>query len=156
MADKPETSPRVAMRLGDAGPAIDARADREISNETRADAIRRMVERYDWVTDADRPKFTVAEWKLVCNALNASLFQSAAQLRTIWAVITDTIKIDRLDKKWDVNGASLIKKFRELTPGQLVATIDVVERFWIETRRGNPHVKVPGEIIAPVAVEVPR
>lgn len=145
MADKPETSPRVAMRLGELAPTVDARADHEVSNETRADAIRRMVERYDWITDADRPKFSVPEWKLVCDALNGTMFHSAEQLRMIWGEVADAIKLDSLDKKWDVNGASLVKRLRELSAGQLVATIDAVEQFWIEVARGDPSAKVPGE-----------
>jgi hypothetical protein len=133
------------MRLGDIGPAVDARADHEVSNETRADAIRRMVERYQWVTEADRPELSVAEWKLVADALNGTMFHGAGQLGILWAEIADAIKLEALDKKWEVNGAALVKRLRALTPGQLVATIDVVERFWIEVARGDQSAKVPGE-----------
>jgi hypothetical protein len=143
--DKPETSPRVAMRLGELAPTVDARADHEVSNETRADAIRRMVERYEWVTEADRPKLSVGEWKLICDALNGTRFHSAEHLRMIWGEVADAIKLDALDKKWDVSGAALTKRLRELSAGQLVATIDAVEQFWIEIARGDQGAKVPGE-----------
>jgi hypothetical protein len=141
------TPPRVSMRLGELAPLVDARAEDE-TNEGRAQAMRVMVERYNWlVYSAARPRFSVPEWRLVCDALNGSMFRDRPDsLGFLWAQVADAITLNGADRKWEVDGPALVKRLRALTPGELIATVDVVERFWIEVGRGNQGAKVPGEV----------
>lgn len=147
--EKPKLSPQVSMKLGELAAVVDARADHEIDNASRAEAIRVMIARYEAIVARDLPVLSAGEWKLVADTLNGTVMRDypdpdGDRLRMIWAGISDGIRLDGLDKKWDVNGVALIEKIRSLTHGQLVALVDTVERFWIAVAR-KEQPKVPGE-----------
>lgn len=147
--EKLKISPQVSMKLSDLAEVVDSRVDGEPDNASRSHAIRVALARYESVCRRDIPTLSVAEWKLCCDALNGVWLNdypdpSGDRLRFVWAEIADGIRLNQVDRKWEVDGAALVAKIQGFTQGQLVAFIDVVEGFWRDVgRREDP--KVPGE-----------
>jgi len=141
-----KTYPLVSFRLGVLAPVVDARIKGDRDNGARAEALREMVARYDLICRRDQPKFSVAEWKLICDVMNGVwTSDGGANIPMIWAEVSDGIRLNAVDKKWRVKGAALVEKIRALTAGQTIAVLDTVERFWVEVANGNQDAKVPGE-----------
>lgn len=82
---------------------------------------------------------------LIVDALNGTLMD-ANTAKLLWAEIEDSIKLDHLDKKWQVEGKALVEKIRNLNEIQSLAIIDAAERFWIEQREGEEAEKALCEI----------
>ena len=109
----------------------------------RSATIRRALQRYAEVCERDRPRLSVAEWRLCCDALNGhSLTDQPAH----WAEhsITDGVVLSGLDSKWGVSWPELRDKLNALSHGGWVALVDEAERFWSAVSRGEEP-KVPGE-----------
>lgn len=75
-----------------------------------------------------------AEASLLCEAMNGVL-HTENDVHLFWAGIDDAIRLDRLDAKWDVDGAALVDKLRDLGPCAAQAIVDAVERFWRDPNR---------------------
>lgn len=81
-----------------------------------------------------------AEASLVCEACNGSWVFAGADPQAddcLWwpAQVVDAIRLNQLHRKWEVDAESLLAKLRSLTPPQLVAVKDAIERFWDEPER---------------------
>jgi hypothetical protein len=127
---------QVAFRLGDLeGPILLRSA--EPTGAAASATLRRIVARYlDLVEDElTGIELTEAEAALVCDALNGLWMGEAAAVRLLWAEVADAIAHDALDAKWGVEGEALVSKLRRLTPGQRLALLDAVERFWQQPDR---------------------
>jgi len=86
--------------------------------------------------------FSEGEAALICDALkDYQLDKNINQIGLIWADLEDSIQINQLDKKWGVNGQELIHKCQSLTPCQVFAVADAVEKFWFK-RESNPQEKL--------------
>lgn len=141
-----KTYPQVTMKLGPLAPLVDSRVHGEPDNGSRSEAIRQMIARYDLICQRDQPKLSVAEWKLICDVMNGVWTSDGGpHLPLIWAEVSDGIRIDGLDKKWNVDGGALVERLRTLTQGQTIAVLDEVERFWRAVGR-KEQPKVPGEV----------
>jgi hypothetical protein len=97
----------------------------------------RDLERYFALLRDTLPTVPLAENEamLVCDALNGIIIDPHTYKLTyklIWAQVDDAIHIDRLDRKWDVDGQALVSKLRGLTAAQCLALADAVERFWLD------------------------
>lgn len=110
----------------------------------RSSVLQRIIGRYAETVRRSTPTLTVDEWKLLCDAMNGTLHESAVSIAAVWQEIEDTILLDAIDAKWGVEGPALVKKLKRLDYAGQVAVVDVVERYWTATRRGETA-KVPGE-----------
>ena len=71
----------------------------------------------------------MAEACLIVDSLNGSIMD-ANTAQVLWAGIADSIRLDGLDKKWDVDGPALVEKLQGLNVLQAMALVDAAERFW--------------------------
>jgi hypothetical protein len=91
----------------------------------------REIERlYALYSDAiNDVKLTTAEACLIVDMLNATMMDERSA-RMLWAEADDAIRLDGLDKKWNVDGNELVVKLRSLTTIQAMAFVDASDRFW--------------------------
>jgi len=105
--------------------AIEARqADRSFSETGR-----RMLERYLYLLQVSMPDFSEAEASLIVDALNGTIFHKET-VSLLWAEIEDASRSGGLAEKWQIDGASLLARLRDLTPFEALAVVDAVEQFW--------------------------
>lgn len=71
------------------------------------------------------------EISLILDSCSGTLFESHT-VPLLWANIADSIRLDGLDWKWNVEGSALVKKLQGLSYAGGLALVDAVERFWIE------------------------
>ena len=71
----------------------------------------------------------LAEASLIVDSLNSSLYD-ANSARMLWGGIEDSVMLEGLAEKWDVDGPALVEKLRGLNEIQSLAIIDASERFW--------------------------
>lgn len=113
--------------------ALTARTGRTSTSLT---AQRELERYYTLLADELRTvMLTEPEAKLVVDANNGVLWEPHT-MRLLWAGTEDAITGDGLDRKWDVDGPALVAKLRALTPGQTVAVVDAVERYWAAVSGG--------------------
>lgn len=74
---------------------------------------------------------TPNEALLICDALNGT-FIDVYTAQLLHAEIEDSLP-DGLAEKWDVDGAALVAKLRDLSLLQQMAVCDAVERWWRNT-----------------------
>lgn len=84
---------------------------------------------------------TRGEACLCCDANNGigsmDLLGGGEQTEWRWwpANVEDAIRLNRGDQKWGVDGPALVAKIRSMTPVQLCAVADAMERFWRQPER---------------------
>ncbi|WP_019022937.1 hypothetical protein [Thioalkalivibrio sp. ALE23] len=102
-------------------------------------AINTAVDRYLEVVRRSMPAFQLNEWGLIFESLNGVWMQEGAGMieGSLKLGISDSISLDRLDQKWEVEGDALLAKLQALTYCQQVAVIDAAERFWSQPNRGS-------------------
>ncbi len=66
---------------------------------------------------------------LIVDTLNGALLD-AATAHLLWANVEDSIKLEGLADKWNVDGPALVEKLRGLSAFHCMALIDATERFW--------------------------
>lgn len=127
MPFKNEDFPRVQFRSGDElDRELAARADKGRSIHAVA---KRDLERYYELLGHSIPTFTVNEAMLIVDALNGVLLR-AESISILWANVADGIRHDGLAEKWEVDGATLVERLRNLTYFEAMAIGDAVERSW--------------------------
>jgi hypothetical protein len=110
----------------------------ELERGGAADIVRRDLARYYQLLREEERRLPLSEqeWNLLRDALNGVLFDAIAW-RFLDHEIADAIRLNRLDAKWGVDGSALIETLRTLCPGQTLAAVDAVERWWRDqVRRG--------------------
>lgn len=131
-------SPRIQFRATKSGKELEERTSlpQDIKPTEKdaliSDTAERDLERYYAVlklTLARIPTFTESEAMLLVDSLNGYLL-TPEMPHLLWANVADAIHMDGLDKKWDVDGAALINRLREMTPFEQLAISDAVERAW--------------------------
>lgn len=101
----------------------------------RSHRINQIADRYlEILRRTSLPEFSEAEWNLLRDALNGVLHEPAANVRGVWMGVQDAIELDGLDAKWDVDGAALIKKLRDLSYTHEVALAEAIEEWWAGQR----------------------
>ncbi len=128
-------SPVVAFRAGLQEEALAAR----IRPGVPADDLpgqysmvaRRDLERYYALLERELAQLHLSEGEalLLCDAGNG-LLSEPQTMQLLWAQVDDAIRLEGLDRKWDVDGPALVAQLRALTPGQAFAVTDAIERFW--------------------------
>lgn len=108
------------------------REELDLRGSNRSSVINRDLERlYALYHRAIREVPIVeAEAYLICDSLNGSLLD-ANTAQALWAGIADSIRLDGLDVKWQVDGPALVEKLRGLNALQAMALVDAAERFWV-------------------------
>lgn len=88
----------------------------------------RDLQRYYTLLPRATPRFSEEEASLLVDAL-AGRTIDIDDVRGVWSVVQKGIQRDMLDRRWFVDGVSLVAKLRFLDPLQRVALIDAIERY---------------------------
>ena len=91
-----------------------------------------LADRYQEIVKRCTPKLTLGEWCLIFDSLNGymSSQSSSIAIQGIEWNIRDSIAMEKLDKKWKVNGDELMKKIVNFDAAKRVAIIDAAEKWW--------------------------
>lgn len=88
----------------------------------------RDLQRYYALLPRATPHFKEEEACLLAEAL-AGRSLPTDDTRGVWTIVQKGIQRDMLDRRWFVDGVSLISKLRFMDPVQLVAFVDAMERY---------------------------
>ena len=135
------------FRLGELTEQIKERCESETSDSTEVNEIcKRDLARYYAVIQLAQQRlakiFTEPEQKLICDSLNGTWHEPVIFGATKFNV-EDSIRFNKLDQKWKINGANLLEKISSLSPFEELALIDAVESFWKKEKQSV----FPGKII---------
>ena len=115
--------------------AAHTEAGRSISS-----TINSIADRYQETIRRSMPKLTLGEWCLIFDSLNG--YQSRPAVNAVGGItlnVLDSVELDHLDEKWDVDGHALVKKLRAMSWPQLLSILDASERWWAENHgEGKP------------------
>lgn len=117
---------------------------RERDESSRSGLLARIVDRYAETVRRELPDLEVGEWKLLCDSLNGVIHEPAGHVGWFAAGVEDSIRLDKLDEKWKVDGKALIRKLSRMSFAQSLAVVDTAERYWAAVSRDEDP-KVPGE-----------
>lgn len=118
--------PRVDLRLGELAAPVRARGDHPNA------VVRRDLERAYALLDRDLATlpFSEAEWLLLLDVTNGTLFEPAS-IPFLWAEVADALAATpALAAKWNVDGPALVARLRALSPLRAWAVVDALERCW--------------------------
>lgn len=73
---------------------------------------------------------TTAEVALILDTLNGTWASDEHSAAFIPAEVSDAIRLNRLDEKWNVDGPALLEKMSAMNHWLLTALIDAAERWW--------------------------
>lgn len=119
--------------------AMDARAND--TGDGRSTIIWRSLARYLAILNRAkaemREKFSREECALILDSCNGVAFIDTISIQLLPENIVDAIAIDKLDKKWQVDGKALIEKMRTLSYGDKMAVVDAISLWWDKVSRGE-------------------
>jgi hypothetical protein len=76
-------------------------------------------------------KFTENEMMLMRDSMNGTImYDNAVSVSMLYANIEDSITLDALDKKWEIDGTVLVEKVKSLSYPEMVALADSIEVWW--------------------------
>ena len=99
--------------------------------------------------------FTEAQAALLCDALHGMLVTPGVRV-LVWDEVRAAIAADALAEKWQLAGPDalphehceagerLVGRLRVLSPGQTLAVVDAVERFWAQPDPLGERVRAVG------------
>ncbi len=107
----------------------------------RSQIIATLLRRYDELCHEDLPALSPEEWS---NLISAGRTWSAPSEGATSSVLVTTLieATKRLPAGEQNNG--LVTKILSFTPGQRLAIVDFVERYWAAKDRGGPSPAIPG------------
>jgi hypothetical protein len=101
--------------------------------DSRSRLIAGLIARYDEVVRRSIPQLAEKEWMLVADALNGIwLLEEPRHVHYIELEIADAIRLNKLDSKWEVDGAELNRKIHALDYAGRLSIVDAVERLWCD------------------------
>ena len=109
--------------------------------------LRRYYEALRHARATLRTVFKANEVALILDVLNGPRLDDPYHVAWITAEIEDGIRLNRLDEKWQVNGAALLDILAGLSYVEKCALADAAERWWTRVSRGE-HELAPGEALA--------
>lgn len=135
MSKKPEFKPVPDKQGVSFGPALKAALGPIDDSTTVSARVNQIGDRYAEIMRRVQieKRFTDAEWNLLRDSLNGVYKQPASQIARLWHGIEDSIELDGLADKWEVDGDALLAKLRDLQFVDEVAVVECVERWWIES-----------------------
>lgn len=107
-------------------PELDA-ALRSRGDEPNEVAVRDL-QRYYALLPRATPRFKEEEASLLVEALAGQAIPMD-DIRGVWSIVQKRMQRDMLDRRWFVDGVSLVAKLRFMEPWQLMALIDAIERY---------------------------
>lgn len=129
--------PPVQFRSIEVEPQLAARV-RDVTVGSPGRVAARDLERYYAAIAAELRRLDLSrnEAMLIIDSLNGVLHHTPeAEQTMLWAGISDSIELDGLDGKWEVDGAALVAKLRALSLVGALAVIDASERYWVAVER---------------------
>jgi hypothetical protein len=135
---------------------VDERADAAGGLRSASGVVNAVADRYLEIVRRSCPVLSVPEWSLIFDSLNGVWAQDSAALYVgaLAHGISDSIALDRLDQKWGVDGAALLRALNDCTFCQLVAVVDAAERFWAASDRSGDVRDQVAAIVGPAGVRV--
>ena len=96
--------------------------------------INTAVERYMMLLKTHRPRLSKNEWYLIFDSMNGLVTDEPAELAAsgVWLSVRDSIDLDGLAQKWEVDGEALVQKIQAMTKAELLSIVDVVEQWRID------------------------
>lgn len=82
-------------------------------------------------------RFSRGECALILESCNGVAFIDTISIQLLPENIVDAIDIDKLDKKWQVDGNALVEKMRKLSYGDKMAVVDAISLWWDKVSRGE-------------------
>jgi hypothetical protein len=133
--------PRISFRAGGLEVELHARHGHK---EGLSHTVQECLGRYFYALQQTLKSIDLSEqeWMLVRDACNGTLWERHT-IPFLWGGVEDAIKLDGLDRKWEVDGAALVGKLRALTYWQSLAVVDAVERWWLEQAGRVPEPDEP-------------
>lgn len=92
------------------------------------DVARRDLERYYEMLRRNLPTFSMEEALLLVDVENGHIVMPE-MVSMLWAEVQDALD-EGYAEKWHVDGPTLVKRLRALTPFQCMAIADAIERVW--------------------------
>lgn len=108
---------------------MEAEGDAPLGSVAKRDLIR-----YYQVVRDELRKLPLSrnEVLLVLDAMNGVLVDTPGMYRgAVVLDVADHIRLNGADAKWDVDGDVLISTLEAMSPGTLMALVDLAERFWL-------------------------
>lgn len=101
--------------------------------------INACADRYLEIVRRSMPTLRVEEWALIFDAMNGVWMQDQAGMigGALSLGIRDSISLDGMDRKHEVDGDALVTKLDALTYCQQVAVVDAAEQFWAVPNEGE-------------------
>lgn len=128
------------------------RLDEEGIGANTSTIINYVADRYLEMVRRSMPALSQNEWMLIFDSLNGVMLSDSAQsIAGLWGGIDDSIQLDGLDKKWDVDGPALVERLRSLSYPAQVAIADTAERYWVKFRNRTVNF---GEALKELGVKV--
>jgi hypothetical protein len=116
-------------------------AEREGEGHSRDLVAKRDLARYYTMLEASlrRIELSEDEARLCCQALDLPVGidddrrdrTSQDRWQAARAEIEEAIRLNHIDKKYGVDGSSLLEYLSTLSPGEICALVDACERFWL-------------------------
>ncbi len=95
-----------------------------------ADAVHQFLERYAAIVRRSMPEFQVAEWCLIFDALKPGWIADEGHTAQLATEIREAIQYEKLDGKWNVDGARLRGRIDKLSFAARTAIGEMTEWFW--------------------------
>lgn len=113
--------------------AMDGRSHRG-AGEDRSSIIWRSLARYLAIISRAKldmaKRFDRQECALILDACNGTAFMDTISIQLLPAGVEDAIEMDGLDKKWQVDGAELMRKLNSLSYAERMALVDAISLWW--------------------------
>lgn len=118
---------------------LEQRAEDHSGFRSVSGVLNACADRYLEIVRRSMPTLRVEEWALIFDSMNGVWMQDQAGMLggALGLGIRDSISLDGLDKKHEVDGDALLAKLDALTYCQQVAVVDAAERFWAAPNEGE-------------------
>lgn len=124
----------------------DLAGELDCRHESRAEAVRRSLERYYDLLERTRktlrsevgglPPFTQGELGALVDANNGTHFEPWS-ISLVAANVEDSIP-DGIGEKWHINVSELVDKLNAMDDVECHALVDAIERWWLDEDRKDP------------------
>lgn len=135
---------------------IDWRTERITGEGNRSAIISRHLSRYFSLLARARRELRAllsdGETMLIVDVLNGVGFWDTISVYLVAHEVADGISLDRLDRKWNVDGKALVDKLANLNDAQHLALVDSVTMWWDRVAKGER----PAHTMAEVFRDPPR
>lgn len=99
---------------------------------TNSAVVNKVADRYQEVIRQSMPQLSLGSWCLLFDSLNGVWMQEGAAMYVgaLTQGVQDSIRLEALDRKWEVDGEDLLSLLHDLPFCSRLAIIDAAERWW--------------------------